>query len=175
LAELLEDPDCRAEAAFTLGVMGQEVAIPVLIEALGGASYDALARADMAFSLGELGSATEPVLMALSEALADPSPWVRLCAASALEKLGHGEVAVEALLKEFGDEDCPLGRESAATILGRIGPGARPAIPALTLAVHAYDEDIGVRIAAAAALETIDPPDSRPPPSAGEGAGEGGY
>ena len=107
-----ESPAIRAEAAFTLGTLGDRRAVPHLIKTLGDAT--AHVRAMAILSLGQLGdrSAVDAIL----PALADTHVNSREKAIAALGLLG-GRKAIDGLMPLL-DNDDPDIRGQAAIALG---------------------------------------------------------
>jgi HEAT repeat protein len=95
-------------------------------------------------------------LAALAQGLDDPDIVARRSAIDVLETLGPaGAPAAPSLVKALGDRD-RFVRWSAARTLGKMAPAAaREAVPALAGLLH--DADMGVRLAAAGALERYGP------------------
>ncbi len=128
LIELVADSEnnqeLRHEAVETLVNIGDNRALPALINAL--ADEDSLIRSDSAWALGEFRSvqAVEPLLLALRDEDID----VRYEAAKSLGQIGDKR-AVEPLIKALEDET--EVRQAAAEALGKLGDSR--AIPALLL------------------------------------------
>ncbi|CCI30625.1 Similar to tr/Q8YVS1/Q8YVS1 (fragment) [Microcystis sp. T1-4] len=132
-------------AAYALGKIGSEAAIPGLLKALEDSNEDV--RSNAAEALGKIGS--ETAIPGLLKALKD-SDW-DVCeeAAEALGKIGS-ETAIPGLLKALKDSYFSV-RWKAAAALGKIG--SETAIPGLLKALE--DSDRFVRSDAAEALAKI--------------------
>ncbi len=109
------DSDVRGNAAFTLGNIGSETAIPGLLKALEESNKDVRWKA--AFALGKIG--TETAIPGLLKALEDSDEYVRRNAAFALGNIGS-ETAIAGLLKALKDSDESV-RGNAAFALAKIG------------------------------------------------------
>jgi len=137
----------RSAAAGTLGKIGDESAVPMLILALKDSDQDV--RSAAAYSLGKIGNkSTVPAL--LRPALRDEDKYVRSAAVYALGEIGH-KSAVPTLISAFKDKDTYV-RSAAADALGKIGD--RTALRALNLVVS-NDIDPNVRSSARRAISTI--------------------
>lgn len=120
--------------------------------------------------LRQAGGATDDPLLdglkaalpALGDAVADGDLRVRRAALDVLEMLGpEAAPATPAMVRALGDPD-RFVRWSAIRTLGAIGPpAARLALPGLTRLLD--DGDLDVRLAAAAALQRLDPARATPP------------
>ena len=166
LIDVLTGPntEMRACAALTLSEIGPaaKAAVPALVRALraeerllDNAEADALRRYAI-IALGRIGPDAKSAVPALN-ALLDrelaskdtlyPDEWPMV---EALDRIGAPPVAklVEAFLREAGS--------SRGYELAKLGPRARAAIPALRKALT--DPRLQVRIDAAEALTSIDPP-----------------
>ncbi|MSS69917.1 MAG: HEAT repeat domain-containing protein [Candidatus Latescibacteria bacterium] len=141
LVELMKDARVRGVAAAALGEMGDSVAAPLLIRALGDRSLSV--RRASAVALGKLRDprAVGPLV----RLMADSHQSVRFAAAGALA--GIGPSAAGALSGALRQAD-PLVRALAAEVLGRVG--GPEAVSRLLAA--AEDGDWGVRGAVARAL-----------------------
>ena len=117
-------PDQQWQAAIDLGKLSDPAdrakAVPVLMEAMGMLSYDALARSHAAESLGNLGA--PQAVPALITALSDPYRLTRSYAARALGKLGDAQ-AIDPLLKIMQTDDFFGARAEAAEALGKLCEG----------------------------------------------------
>jgi HEAT repeat protein len=134
----------RRKAADYLGEIGDDRAVPALIEALKDESDVSWLAAR---SLGMIGDrrATGPLI----EALGSPEKWLRQGAAWALGKIGDDK-AVEPLIPLLKDPNKDV-RKNAAWALGIIGD--ERVIEPLTRIQQ--DEDEGVRQAAKVALDAV--------------------
>jgi len=88
-----EDADVRSNAAYALGQIRSEDAVPALIQALQDS--DAEVRYNATWALGNIGEGAVPALI---QALQGPDEGVRWNAAEALGKIGTPE-ALEAVKK----------------------------------------------------------------------------
>ncbi len=147
LNQALKDSDwgVRWSAAYALGNIGSETAIPGLLKALEDSDKDV--RKNTAEALGKIGS--ETAIPRLLKALEDSDGYVRKNAAQALGKIGS-ETAIPGLLKALEDSDKDV-RKNTAEALGNIG--SETAIPRLLKALE--DSDGYVRSNAAEALGKI--------------------
>ncbi len=147
LNQALKDSDwgVRWSAAYALGNIGSETAIPGLLKALEDSDKDV--RKNTAEALGKIGS--ETAIPRLLKALEDSDGYVRKNAAQALGKIGS-ETAIPGLLKALEDSDKDV-RKNTAEALGKIG--SETAIPRLLKALE--DSDGYVRSNAAEALGKI--------------------
>lgn len=134
----------RRKAADYLGEIGDDRAVPALIEALKDESDVSWLAAR---SLGMIGDrrAIDPLI----ESLGSPEKWLRQGAAWALGKIGD-EKAIEPLIPILQDQKKDV-RKNAAWALGIIGD--ERAIEPLTRLQQ--DEDEGVRQAAKVALDAV--------------------
>jgi HEAT repeat protein len=116
--------------------------------------------------LGRLGPVAKPAIPALQMALFDVTLKVRAAAEEALRKidpeaLAPGKMSPEAIarlldtLSEGLRSGDPSLREWAPEMLARLGPVAKPAVPALQIAL--YNVTPKVRAAAENALRKIEP------------------
>lgn len=133
----------RATAAYLLGDMASDSAVPALLETLGDGTRDA--RTAAARSLGRLGAvaAVEPVVHALAE-----KTIPRAVASQALLDLGQPALPSLRGLLETGDAPT---RAIAAELLGLIGDVGD--VVSLTSALH--DASAEVRAKAARALGRV--------------------
>jgi HEAT repeat protein/energy-coupling factor transporter ATP-binding protein EcfA2 len=175
-------PAQHSRVAKALGRLGDEHALPVLINAiltatpedLGGyvdalagvganavpALVEALVGRDVTTSAGLIGALVRigaPAVEPLIEAIAGTSPEVRNAATRALEQIG--EPAVELLIQAMLRDSRYEVRRVALNILGRIG--AVRIIAALISALD--DSDIGVRTNAIRYLGNFNDPAAVPP------------
>jgi|GEM_PF-2348687 len=120
LAELLmkdKDPHIRMNAALTLGYLGEEKAVKVLINAL--ADPHPLVRCAVVAALGEIGGEKD-VLEALVTTLQKDESWrVRRSVLISLVKL-RSEKIIPFIVKALEDKE-QVVRASAAISLGEIG------------------------------------------------------
>jgi HEAT repeat protein len=171
LAKLLEDDNdrVRVAAAFALGRMGPKAAsaVPALAATLtsgkwSGETVEALGR------IGPAARSAMPALIALSK-----KGYPGLTIGEAMWLVGgRADLAVPALVGALQADRAGAGpstviggyreivagarmRKRAADALARMGPAAKPAVPALTVALA--DQFLTVREAAAEALKKIDP------------------
>ena len=80
-----EDPIIRYWAVLYFEKLGDKVAVPALIQALG--DEDEAVRGAVAKALGAIGPDAAAAVSALKGALEDSDVWVCRCAAYALEKI----------------------------------------------------------------------------------------
>ena len=129
----------QVQAAWALQLMGEEPAplLPVLMTALKDSQEEI--RLLAIETLGRMGKAAKPAVPLLVAILKDPNPrldsLVRTKAAEALGQLGETQTLIAAL-----QDQKPYVRWRAAYVLGRMGTAAKPAIPALTIALQDSDE-----------------------------------
>lgn len=174
------DVRVRRRAADCLGMMGEQKAIPELMEALQ--DEDEPVRLNAAYALGAIGESAvpaligamredsedlrrhagyalsamgEPAVPALIEATRDADGRVRAAAVDALGDIGMPLPGVVSALTRVLSDEYDWARRHAADALGTIGPGAREAVPALIKTLR--DEKVYVRINAATALARIGP------------------
>ncbi|MBE0415655.1 MAG: HEAT repeat domain-containing protein [Dehalococcoidia bacterium] len=103
------NPNVRSAAADALGMIGDEAAVPALIDALK--DEFSVVRTDAAFALGRLGAAAVPALI---EALKEEEERMRAEAAFALGEIGRdAKSAVLALIEALNDEKEDVRREAA--------------------------------------------------------------
>lgn len=153
LIRALKDQDylTRKEAARALKKVGDERAVPALIEALHYKSWHSdyiilsSVRENSAEALGKIGD-TMAIPALIDSMEDDPDDEVRLKATWALGELGDPE-AVDALITTLEDKNWGV-RRTAANALGRIGDDR--AVPALIKALE--DNDWHVRKYAAVSL-----------------------
>ncbi|MFP4632285.1 MAG: HEAT repeat domain-containing protein [Halobacteriales archaeon] len=143
----------RLEMIEALGRIGDEAAVPALVDELGDgdtnvAAMEALARIGSADAVDEIAEKLDPEKRV--------EPRVRAAAADALGELGD-DGAVDALV-EILDSDSPRVRAAAADALGEIGDDGP--VEALSGLLEA-DESEKVRASAAGALASIDTADAR--------------
>ena len=168
------DPEQRSRIARTLGTLGDERALPILVDAIldgrpeeidgyveavagvGAQAIPALIEAlhgkDISTSAGlvtALGRIGAPAVEPLIEAIAGDLPEVRNAAVRALEQIGSP--AIEALTHALLFDSRYEVRRRALEILGRIGE--EHVVSALVEALH--DDDIGVRINAVRHLGSL--------------------
>ena len=175
-----QTPEQRSHIARTLGSLGDERALPILVDALLAnpdetAGYveaisaigeraipdliDALQGKDISTSAGlvaALAAIGEPSIQPLIEAIAGDLPEVRNAAVRALEQIGAP--ASEALTHALLFDNRYEVRRRALQILGRIGEDH--VVDALMEALS--DDDIGVRINAVRHLGTLGNPQPVP-------------
>ncbi|WP_321422449.1 HEAT repeat domain-containing protein [uncultured Methanobacterium sp.] len=153
LIRALKDHDylTRKEAARALKKVGDETAVPALIEALRYKSWHldyvilSSVRENSAEALGRIGDIR--AIPALIDSMEDdPDEEVRLKSAWALGELGNEE-AVDALITALEDKNWSV-RRTSANALGRIGD--HRAVPYLIKALE--DNDWHVRKYAAVSL-----------------------
>jgi HEAT repeat protein len=171
LTKLLEDDNdsVQTAAAFALGRMGPKAAsaVPALAATLtsgkwSGETVEALGR------IGPAARSAMPALIALSK-----KGYPGLTIGEAMWLVGgRADLAVPALVGALQADRAGAGsstviggyreivagarmRKRAADALARMGPAAKPAVPALTVALA--DQFLTVRQAAAEALKKIDP------------------
>jgi HEAT repeat protein len=137
----------RWRAAWTLGELGDAVAVPGLIEALDKVGDDV--RPSVASALGKIGdaAAVPHLIKRLQE---DPVAKVREWSAFALRRIAD-VTSVPALIATALADPSPAVRGASINALYEIGDAA--AVPALTQMLK--DDDVWVRSRAAAALEHI--------------------
>lgn len=129
----------RVQAAWALQAMGEEPTplLSVLMAALKDPQKDV--RLLAIETLGRMGKTAKPAIPLLITVLKDPNPrlesLVRTKAAEALGQLGETQILIAAL-----QDQKPRVRWRAAYVLGRMGTAAKPAIPALTIALQDSDE-----------------------------------
>lgn len=158
LCELLDAPECRWEAAATLGEMGPaaSAAVPRLLIMLETDQSHRPSRTPSmaALALGKLGPAAVPGLVPL---LTNVDSDVRVNAAVALTGLGAaGAPAVPGLAGMLRAED-PEEQLTAANALAAIGPEAAAAVPELTrLAQISTIQDVVVGHARSAARDALE-------------------
>ncbi|MBD2740177.1 HEAT repeat domain-containing protein [Coleofasciculus sp. FACHB-1120] len=140
-----QDSQVRERAIYALGLIGSEIAIPALLEAVR--DKDACIRMRAASALYRIGD--ESAIFILLQALKDKDSHVRRRAAEALEDT-RSEVAIPALLEALKDKNYGV-RMCATSALGNIG--SEIAIPALLEALK--DEHPHVRLRASFALGHI--------------------
>ncbi len=161
LIELIDGP-CRRtqhEALIALGKIGPaaEAAVPALTEALR--HTDGPCRYGAVYALGRIGPEAEPAKPILLETTESSDATLALLSAWALAQIAPecpqcAEKNVPLLIDALEHPD-PRHRVEAAAALGAMGSLAESAVPALQEA--AEDIDIGVRTAATAAVEAIEP------------------
>ena len=130
-----------------------ERAVPVMTEALKDS--DSNVRIAAAQMLAEIGPAAKPAVPnLLNQALHDPVLYASTTAAGALEKidLSAARQVMTANLALLQDADVQR-RRTACAMLGSLGPVAKPAIPALNVALDDAHET--VRMHAVGALGEI--------------------
>lgn len=130
-----------------------ERAVPAMTHALGNA--DSRVRIAAAQMLAEIGAAAKPAVPSLlNQALHDPVLYAGTTAAGALGKidLSAARQVMTANLAALQDADVQR-RRTACAMLGSLGPVAKPAVPALNLALD--DEHETVRMHAVGALGEI--------------------
>ena len=119
LSEALEqgNADICWRAAYTLGEMGDEAAIPSLIKLLENRRFLIIVRPEAAKALGKIGSlsAVPPLLSALN----DEDYAVRASAVAALGNIGDTAVTSD-LLQALQDDHYQV-RQAAAQALGQVG------------------------------------------------------
>ncbi len=144
-------PTTRAEAAISLGRVGDERAVEPLIAALGDGNSDV--RAAAAQALGKIGDpkAVEPLIIILR--YDDAYSLARKQAIWALGMIGDAR-AVDPLISVLNNSGHPETQTLASEALGNIGDprAVDPLIKALT------DKDRFVRVSAAEALGEIGDP-----------------
>jgi len=133
----------RADAAYNLGLRGNESAIPFLTKALHDPEWNV--RMHAAGSLGRIGH--ESAVPPLIKALRDPEEKVRRNAAEALGEIRRDKRAVPELVKALYDPQWKV-RAATARALGMIEHES--AIPHLAYALH--DPAYWVRSQAAMSL-----------------------
>jgi HEAT repeat protein len=155
------DPHCRIRAAELLWHMGERNGsemVRLLRPALQ--DPDANVRGMAVLILGRVGRDTIDAFADVAAlATADADTRVRSIAAETLEKFGPPAIPV--LMKMLHDPQSRC-RQAAADALGTMGRDAMDCVPALEVLQN--DANLGVRDAAAKALEHIDP--ERFPPAA---------
>jgi HEAT repeat protein len=104
-------------------------------------------RLEAIWALASIGPAARPAVTVLTEAAGDKDLVIRHAATHALRQIGPP--AVPALLHLLDDDD-PQTRRKVVEALGR--SVSRSQVVCGALALHAVDEDAGVRAAAFAAL-----------------------
>jgi HEAT repeat protein len=175
----------RALACETLGLLGAERSVTVLVERLDDRRDEV--RTAAARALGAIGSpAAAPSLTSIflerravptgvaydalralgphgSEAfgrgIRSPDPTLRVASCfglAALARAGAAETSVEPLARLLAEDGNARVRTAAAKALGVVGGGAPPRV----LVEAAHDPDVRVRREAVAALGLFDEPDS---------------
>lgn len=148
------DPGTRYVLARALGRIGDERAVPALLEALRG--DDPWVRAAVTGALIQMGS---PAVDGLVDALRDEDKAVRRAAAKAVGKIGEradDNRVVRGLSAALLDVDRGV-RRFAAEALGRLGAAGK--VDELREVLS--DRDAEVRIAAFKALANIDTPEAQ--------------
>jgi HEAT repeat protein len=142
----------RAEAALTLGKIGQEAdrVVPALIRASGDLDEDVRINAHIA--LGMFGVNLHDIIPELLTNLDDENVDVRRQAALSLAELGP--YAVPGLLTAL-ENGSPSARIGAAYALGNMKFSTREIVEALQAIVLAEDNDIELRRVAASSLELL--------------------
>ena len=149
------DPNVRGNAAITLGQIGSEDEVYVLMQTLQH-DQDAEVRKGAILALGSIGSEAVDAVPVLIQALKDQDRRVRGSAAYALGRIGTPEAikavedAVSTLIQALKDQDTEV-RANATEILGMVGESA---VPALMQALQ-HDQDAKVRKGAILALGSI--------------------
>ena len=128
---LLESGQHEISTLQTIGCMGAELAVPVLVERLDDDDYRI--RKTVADVLGRMG--VESVVPVLIERLDDPDRDVRRAIVNALYRIG-GESIVPVLIERLSDNDRDV-RRKVAMVLGRMG--AVSAVPALIVKLDDTD------------------------------------
>lgn len=116
-----EDVFSRRVAATMLGVLGDDRAIPALVEAL--AVPDRILRGRAAETLGNFPLLERSVFLRLVDGLKDPDSYFRESCAKALGELGQAE-ALPALDEMKAKDVVPFNREVAQGAMAKIR-GAR--------------------------------------------------
>jgi len=113
------DKQARWACVRALRTIGDQAALPVLVEVLGSDDEDeTVVRADAASALGEMrASGAIPIL--LDRLANDPSPLVRKSVANTLGELDHEELAPQLLRALVNDED-EVVRAAAGESLARL-------------------------------------------------------
>jgi len=145
LTQMLRDPFMRSTAIFTLIGIGRAAtaALPLLLELASSESVSD--RRSVMFALGEIGKDNGAVLDALKKLASDTDMEVRLGAAEALFKVkGDAELSLPILTATLQSSNGG-GRLEALRVLKLIGPAARPALPALEIALRDEDEYVARR------------------------------
>ncbi|MHC4355248.1 MAG: HEAT repeat domain-containing protein, partial [Planctomycetota bacterium] len=172
LAQLMKSADKKTagEAVSALTMLGpiSKPVVPDLVEAL---EHSSVPRKHIASALARMGKDARPAVPELAKLLQDTDLMTRADAIYALSQIGGPDIAptVPLLIQALKTHDATHTamasnvRSKAATALGKTGPDARPAIPALVIALG--DEDERVRESAAKAISEIDPTDLRGVPA----------
>lgn len=159
LVELIKSPDrrTREETLLALAKIGPAAssAVPALTKALY--QPEGTSRYGAAYALGRIGPPAESAIQALLSATRNSDDTLALLSAWALTQIAPkceecAEQTVPVLIGGLEHPNAKHRRESAVA-LGSLGPLARAAVPALEQATD--DANLGVRTAAAEALETI--------------------
>lgn len=152
-----DSSDVRQSAAFSLGLLMDEQAVPALAQSLKDSISEVAETAGR--SLGIIGS--EPAIQALCQALHDDSPRVRGVAAHSLGMISH-HAALGDIERLTQDSDSWV-RTCSIQALGWMR--AQHSAPVIIQALR--DPNMMVREAAAASLGRIKAPDSVEPLSQG--------
>jgi HEAT repeat protein len=168
-----EKSSVAAEFLWTLTALGPEgvtQALPNILEMLS--SRDPHVRCTACYAAGSIGPAAREAIPILEKNLQEPDKFLQLASAWALvqidaERSGIAKECVDPLIRGLGLSN-PRARVEAASALGLLGPAAKSAVPALTEATHADEEE--VRTAAIGALQKIAPVGTKAP-SGGAGPG----
>lgn len=138
--------EIKTLAAAELGKMGNEAAVPILIEAAGFDDPDLIS--EIINSLISIGAAEAVPLF--SEKVDDPQYRVRVGCLRGLFKLADDDDAIQPLTRALRDQH-PEVRRTAATFLG--WKDSAEAVPALVQCLQ--DKEARVRKAAVSALANI--------------------
>lgn len=155
---LLKDknPDVRQTAVHALGILRvrDKEAIAALAERLK--DREERIRAEAADSLGRIGYSARGTLPRLIDVLkTEKADSVRAASALAIGYVGGSKEAVDVLAEALRKDKCALVRSHAARALARMGRVAKPAVPALVIALK--DSHVDVRRNAYYALKRLDP------------------
>jgi HEAT repeat protein len=137
LLDAMQDPSptVRCGVAEALGLIGDERAVPALIEALAKDQHPGV-RSSAGIALGEIGGpATAAPLVA---ALKDSEPSVRSVAAASLGEIN--ETPAVPLLVELLNDSSDIVRSQAVQALGNLGD--RRAVPALLAAAEDRNQEV---------------------------------
>lgn len=149
MARAVRDPDRRVRIAAASALAQFDPAFegifPILISALEDDRSSEEERDQAAQAVGYLGPRSRPALPLLLDRL-------RKSDAATLALVELGPASIPGLAEALADRD-PKVRRRAARALRLHGPGARSAVPLLTLRLK--DDDAGVRAEAASALGEI--------------------
>jgi HEAT repeat protein len=124
-----EDDELRRKACRTLGLIGDDAAMPALSRVLGDRTISEDVRCEAALAIGSIRAPEARALLA--KGLTDVRPCVRAACVAANGLLGLSRADLLAVAEKASHDDAHVVRLEACRVLERLGPQAGPVLQTL--------------------------------------------